>query len=98
MGSCALRALSRRVVRTVQEIVAWIYRSETLIAHDLHRATEMDITMIGLQNAGKTSLLRVLAVSNSYTSSPRIQTDCACDRAESLPSSRSSGSNFDTKH
>ena len=27
------------------------------------RATEMDITMIGLQNAGKTSLLRVLAVS-----------------------------------
>ena len=29
----------------------------------LRRATEMDITMIGLQNAGKTSLLRVLAVS-----------------------------------
>jgi len=29
----------------------------------LCRATEMDITMIGLQNAGKTSLLRVLAVS-----------------------------------
>jgi tRNA U34 5-carboxymethylaminomethyl modifying GTPase MnmE/TrmE len=28
------------------------------------RATEMDITMIGLQNAGKTSLLRVLAVSS----------------------------------
>jgi GTPase SAR1 family protein len=28
----------------------------------LDRATEMDITMIGLQNAGKTSLLRVLAV------------------------------------
>ena len=28
----------------------------------LGRATEMDITMIGLQNAGKTSLLRVLAV------------------------------------
>jgi len=27
----------------------------------LYRATEMDITMIGLQNAGKTSLLRVLA-------------------------------------
>jgi hypothetical protein len=26
----------------------------------------MDITMIGLQNAGKTSLLRVLAVSYSY--------------------------------
>jgi len=29
----------------------------------MNRATEMDITMIGLQNAGKTSLLRVLAVS-----------------------------------
>lgn len=28
----------------------------------MYRATEMDITMIGLQNAGKTSLLRVLAV------------------------------------
>jgi ABC-type phosphate/phosphonate transport system ATPase subunit len=26
------------------------------------RATEMDVTMIGLQNAGKTSLLRVLSV------------------------------------
>ncbi|KAI9863743.1 MAG: hypothetical protein M1824_006340 [Vezdaea acicularis] len=26
------------------------------------RAQEMDITMIGLQNAGKTSLLRVLAL------------------------------------
>jgi hypothetical protein len=25
-------------------------------------ATEMDVTIIGLQNAGKTSLLRVLAV------------------------------------
>lgn len=33
---------------------------------DIHgRATEMDVTMIGLQNAGKTSLLRVLAVSAS---------------------------------
>lgn len=31
--------------------------------HSVDRATEMDITMIGLQNAGKTSLLRVLAVS-----------------------------------
>jgi signal recognition particle GTPase len=31
-----------------------------------NRATEMDITMIGLQNAGKTSLLRVLAVSYLY--------------------------------
>lgn len=29
------------------------------------RATEMDVTMIGLQNAGKTSLLRVLSVSKS---------------------------------
>lgn len=28
----------------------------------MYRATEMDITMIGLQNAGKTSLLRVLSV------------------------------------
>jgi ADP-ribosylation factor-like protein 8 len=29
------------------------------------RATEMDVTMIGLQNAGKSSLLRVLAVSSA---------------------------------
>lgn len=28
----------------------------------MRRATEMDVTVIGLQNAGKTSLLRVLAV------------------------------------
>jgi len=34
-----------------------------LISGLMNRATEMDITMIGLQNAGKTSLLRVLAVS-----------------------------------
>lgn len=27
-------------------------------------ATEMDVTIVGLQNAGKTSLLRVLAVSD----------------------------------
>jgi ABC-type phosphate/phosphonate transport system ATPase subunit len=32
-----------------------------------YRATEMDITMIGLQNAGKTSLLRVLAVRRLQT-------------------------------
>jgi tRNA U34 5-carboxymethylaminomethyl modifying GTPase MnmE/TrmE len=30
----------------------------------MSRATEMDVTMIGLQNAGKTSLLRVLSVSS----------------------------------
>lgn len=33
-------------------------------------STEMDITMIGLQNAGKTSLLRVLAVSLSRAMHP----------------------------
>lgn len=36
-----------------------------LFTHKLingHRATEMDITILGLQNAGKTSLVRVLAV------------------------------------
>lgn len=40
-----------------------------------NRATEMDITMIGLQNAGKTSLLKVLAVSypcQSLSSSLKI--------------------------
>lgn len=31
-------------------------------ARTLIRATEMDVTVIGLQNAGKTSLVRVLAV------------------------------------
>jgi len=38
-----------------KRIADWLIR--------LFWATEMDITMIGLQNAGKTSLLRVLAVS-----------------------------------
>ena len=36
----------------------------TFLDFSFSRATEMDITMIGLQNAGKTSLLRVLAVSD----------------------------------
>lgn len=36
------------------------------IKTDSSRATEMDVTMIGLQNAGKTSLLRVLAVCSSF--------------------------------
>jgi len=38
-------------------------------------STEMDITMIGLQNAGKTSLLRVLAVRTSLlrSATARIQ-------------------------
>lgn len=36
------------------------------------RATEMDITMIGLQNAGKTSLLRVLAVSAVRIGKPSV--------------------------
>jgi ABC-type phosphate/phosphonate transport system ATPase subunit len=38
----------------------------------IHRATEMDVTVIGLQNAGKTSLLRVLAVKKSLPSSVSI--------------------------
>jgi len=37
------------------------------------RATEMDITMIGLQNAGKTSLLRVLGVSHQLRVSLSLQ-------------------------
>lgn len=41
----------------------------TLMSSFVYRATEMDITMIGLQNAGKTSLLRVLAVSSSVMQS-----------------------------
>ncbi|KAI9788151.1 MAG: hypothetical protein M1816_007197 [Peltula sp. TS41687] len=44
-------------------------------------ATEMDVTMIGLQNAGKTSLLRVLAVGFPYA---RPLTD----RGAPLPSSK----------
>jgi polynucleotide 5'-kinase involved in rRNA processing len=39
-------------------------RFNVLILRDA-RATEMDVTIVGLQNAGKTSLLRVLAVSNT---------------------------------
>jgi len=48
----------------------------------------MDITMIGLQNAGKTSLLRVLAVSLSrrrikYLSRPQAKREAF--RVENLP-------------
>ncbi len=46
--------------------------------YDADRATEMDITMIGLQNAGKTSLLRVLAVSPTFTA---IKRSLICDFA-----------------
>jgi len=40
-----------------------------LTSPSLSRATEMEVTIVGLQNAGKTSLLRVLAVSDSIPSS-----------------------------
>lgn len=39
------------------------------------RATEMDVTMIGLQNAGKSSLLRVLAVGSFCLS---VFLSCVC--------------------
>lgn len=53
------------------------------------RATEMDITMIGLQNAGKTSLLRVLAVRTHSCANihPWLTSQ---SRAENSPSSMSS--------
>lgn len=35
-------------------------------ADQCDRATEMEVTMIGLQNAGKTSLVRVLSVSRPW--------------------------------
>jgi hypothetical protein len=40
----------------------------------MRRATEMDVTMVGLQNAGKTSLLRVLSVRAAETSSHHLRT------------------------
>jgi hypothetical protein len=42
----------------------------------------MDITMIGLQNAGKTSLLRVLAVSLLPFWTIRVLGRCSCDEAK----------------
>lgn len=50
----------------------------------------MDVTMIGLQNAGKTSLLRVLSVRSPPTpkqTSPAEPNTCF-DRAENSPSSK----------
>ena len=43
----------------------------------------MDVTMIGLQNAGKTSLLRVLAVSSKIMC--RRIADVILARVENLP-------------
>ena len=43
-----------------------------------HRSTEMDVTMIGLQNAGKTSLLRVLAVCGPDLGTQRFEELTAC--------------------
>jgi GTPase SAR1 family protein len=49
---------------SLYKLVYFVLERESLIWRiSIGRATEMDITMIGLQNAGKTSLLRVLAVS-----------------------------------
>ena len=42
----------------------------------------MDITMIGLQNAGKTSLLRVLAVRSSALFSLNTQADSVAQGGE----------------
>ena len=42
-----------------------------LIRAGFYRSVEMDITVIGLQNAGKTSLVRVLAVSSLSRSTPK---------------------------
>lgn len=72
----------------------------------------MDITMIGLQNAGKTSLLRVLAVSrypSLRTPNPAIPTPEVCFgglminlnllcREESLLSSTSTSLDVRTAH
>lgn len=52
------------------------------------RATEMDITMIGLQNAGKTSLLRVLAVRHHPIEACKVVLIQSC-RAASSQSSKS---------
>ena len=73
------------------------HHDKVLIA--LCRATEMDITMIGLQNAGKTSLLRVLAVSRvtDFASCPGLT---ALHREVNLPSSmcHKAGASQDPKH
>lgn len=55
-GCCRLDALLFVIA------VAWLPESGLIAAG---RALEMEVTMVGLQNAGKTSLLRVLAVSFS---------------------------------
>ena len=57
----------------------------------------MDITMIGLQNAGKTSLLRVLAVSSlpaSKPSSPCYVADAQLTTSTRVASSLSSMFSF----
>lgn len=53
----------------------------------------MDITMIGLQNAGKTSLLRVLAVS-CFAIRPERELTLRFLRAESSPLSEQASFNF----
>lgn len=43
------------------------FRAECMVSNGCFRATEMNISVIGLQNAGKTSLIRVLAVRVAMT-------------------------------
>lgn len=56
-------------------------------------STEMDVTIVGLQNAGKTSLVRVLAVSPPRAPRLRVlSSKLTVSREESLPSSASAPS------
>jgi ABC-type phosphate/phosphonate transport system ATPase subunit len=53
------------------------FRMLALTFYRNERATEMDVTMIGLQNAGKSSLLRVLAVrSSNHEAAPELADRC----------------------
>ena len=72
-----VRSSSRGQKETIHsEFHILAVKNDTDRVSSMDRATEMDITMIGLQNAGKTSLLRVLAVSIPSDLSKSIIAQC----------------------
>ena len=61
---------------------SWFIAQALANVRALQRATEMEVTIVGLQNAGKTSLLRVLAVSSCPASN--LSSDGGVIRMRSL--------------
>jgi hypothetical protein len=79
LGLFAMAVLVCRNHQMPHSVPSWLSAMEKLPANFVSRATEMEVTIVGLQNAGKTSLLRVLAVSlTDHHLSRQVKERCDC--------------------